>query len=126
VKGIRKYKDSDYSMIASWYASRARQCPSRASLSDMGYIADGRVAGWLYITPSNVALIEGIIAAPDTVPSLRQESLHKLSGFLVDFALALGYTNIVAITEHPSISKVCERLGFREQAYKVYTLQADE
>lgn len=125
MNGIRRYKHSDYPLLESWYKAHNKPCPPEASLSDMGWIADGRVAGFLYVTPSDVCLIEGMIANPDTVPSLRQESLHKLSGFLVDMALLMGYRNIVAITEHPSISSVCERLGFRELGHRVFTLIAE-
>lgn len=123
--GIKRYTNADYPLLQDWYEARKSKCPPRASLSDMGWIADGRVAGFLYITPSDVCIIEGIVADPNTIPSLRQESLHKLSGFLVDWAIALGYKNIVAITEHPSISTVCERLGFRELGHRVFTLRTE-
>lgn len=96
--------------------------PAKASLSDMGWIADGRVAGWLYVTPSNVALIEGIIADPHTVPSLRAESMQKLSGFLIDYALLMGYTNLVVITEHPSVAEACKRFGFTESKHRVFLM----
>lgn len=92
-------------------------------ISDLGYIVDGRVAGWLYVTNSNCAMIEGIIADPNTVPSLRQQSLRKLCGFLVDTALMLGYTNIFGISKHPSMAKVSKELGFKmSNDFKVFTL----
>ncbi len=121
-EGLRRYTDYDYELIAEWYAARGETIPPKASLSDMGWICDERVAGWLYVTPSNVALIEGIVSNPDTVPSLRSESMRKLAGFIIDTALLMGYTQLLAITEHPSVMKACEEFGFREQSYRVFTL----
>lgn len=121
-QGLRKYTHHDFDMIASWYEQRGLPVPLEASLSDMGWIADDRVVGFLYVTPSNVALIEGIIANPDTVPSLRAESMRKLSGFLIDYALLMGYTNLVAITEHPSIAEACKAFGFTESNHRVFLL----
>lgn len=124
---IRRLGSKDYELIESWYNKRDRDMPEPASFSDMGFIADGRVAGWLYVTNSNMAMIEGIISDPDTIPSLRRESLTKLCGFLIDTAFMLGYTHIFGITEHPSIEQVCEKMGFRQsKGFKVYVLSESE
>ena len=124
---IRRITPSDYRTIDAWYDKRNRDMPDPKTFSDMGYMADGRVAGWLYVTNSNMAMIEGIIADPDTVPSLRKASLEKLCGFLVDTAVALGYTHIFGITEHPSIEKVCYKLGFQEaKGFRVFVLNEPE
>jgi hypothetical protein len=108
--------------IDEWYAARGRKPPKSSTLSPLGFMADNRVAGWLYLTDSNVALIEGIIADPNTVPSLRRTSLRKLCGFLVDTALMLGYTNIIGMTEHPAIEEICKELGFNPTKLNVWVL----
>lgn len=124
-KAIIRIKPTHYPLIASWYENRDSVMPAIGDLSDCGYIADGRVAGWLYFTNSNIAMIEGIISDPDTVPSLRRESVFKLVGFLSDTALALGYTTIIGITKHPGMEDVCERLGYKECDYKVLILSEE-
>lgn len=125
-RSLRRYHGSDYPTIKSWYEERGKPVPARKTLSDMGYIADGRVAGWLYFTNSNIALIECIISDPNTVPSSRRASLRKLVGFLIDTALMLGYTNIVGLSSHPSIEKVAKEFGFKKGVLNVYTLSEEE
>jgi len=101
-------------MIAKWYKARGQRVPEPKSLSTIGFIADDRVAAWLYVTNSNMAMIECVISNPDTVPSLRRESLQHLCSFMVDAAMAMGYTNLAGITNHPSIEAICSRLGFKK------------
>lgn len=122
---ITRYKSSHYKAIASWYKARNLQAPPRESLSDMGYIVDERVAGWLYLTNSNIALIEGVISNPFTVPSLRKQSLRKLAGLLVDSALTLGYTTINISTNHPTIEKLAKDMGFKEYNLKTFILNEE-
>lgn len=124
---LRKYRKEDYKMICSWYEKRGSRAPSESTLSDLGWIADDRVAGWLYITNSNMAMIEGIVSDPDTVPSLRRESLEKLCAFMVDVSMSLGYTHIFGITRHPSIDRICQKLGFKSGDFKIWMLnESDE
>lgn len=113
-----------YPLITSWYEGHGTRIDNiEDAVSDLGYIADDRVAGFLYVTNSNCAMIEGVIANPHSVPSLRRASLRKLTGFLVDIALMLGYTNIFGISKHPSITKVARELGFKEHSdFKLVTL----
>jgi hypothetical protein len=113
-------------LIEEWYSARGRKPPKKGMLSSMGFIADNRVAGWLYLTDSNIAIVEGIIADPNTVPSLRRTSLRKLCGFLVDTALMLGYTEIVGMTEHPMIEDICKELGFSPTKLNVWVLSESE
>lgn len=101
--------------------------PDPRSLSNTGFIADNRVAGWLLLTNSNIALIEGIISDPDSVPSLRRESLDKLIGFMIDFCLASGYTQIIGITRHPRIEGVGKKFGFKPlPSHKILYLNATD
>lgn len=124
--GIKRYKPTDYAGIVSWYKARGLSAPPKDSLSTMGFVADNRVAGWLYLTNSNVALIEGVISNPYTVPSLRRASLQKLAGVMVDSALSLGYTTIKVDTNHPSIQKIVTDMGFKEHSLKTFILHDDD
>jgi hypothetical protein len=121
---IRRYKDSDYGMIKKWAKSRGMLAPKAASLSTLGYICDERVAGWIYLTDSNIAFIDGVISNPDTVPSFRRMALKKLCGAMVEKAQQMGYTNIIATTKHPAIQKICEDMGFvTAPDFKIYALR---
>lgn len=113
-KSIRKVTPADYPLIETWYAARGAKMPKNGILSDLGYIVDDRCVGWLYLTNSNMAMIENIVADPNTVPSLRRLSVKKLVGFLIDLATTMGYTNIFGITQHTSIMKLSKEFGFKE------------
>ena len=121
---VRKYVKNDYRMICQWLKDRGMDKPLPASLSSVGYVCDERVVGFIYLTDSNVCLIEGIIANPHTVPSLRRDSIKHLSQFLIDKALSMGYKNIISTTYHPTIAKLAESLGFVCNPHlKVYALR---
>lgn len=117
-----------YPMLKRWYKGHGKDfIVLEDVISDLGYIVDGRVAGWLFVTNSNVAMIEGIISNPESVPSLRRTSLRKLTGFLVDASLMLGFTNIFGISKHPSMAKVAKELGFKSgKDFSVFTLNAGQ
>jgi hypothetical protein len=123
---LRRIKPNDYPMIESWYRKRKLTPPPWQDLSETGWIADDRVAGWLLCTNSSVAIIEGLISNPDSLASNRKESMLKLSGFLVDTALLLGYSKVIAVSKHPSVDKVAKQLGFRETDLTFYILNDDE
>lgn len=123
---IRPIKPKDHALIAQWYRERGQIMPSPSSLSTTGFIADERVALWVYLTNSNLALIEGVISDKTSIPSLRRASLNKLIGFAIDFCLAAGYTQIMGITKHPSIDALGKRYGFKVlKSHKVLYLNAD-
>lgn len=108
---IVRFTSDHYPLLKSWYAARGRIAPNRETLSDMGYVVDGRVIGFLYLTNSNVAMIEAIIADPNSVPSLRRASTDKLIGLLIDKAILLGYSSIFALSKHPSMHKAASKFG---------------
>lgn len=121
-KNIRRYTNKDYRMICTWYIDRDMTPPPPEALSDVGYIVEERVAGWLYLTNSNIAMIEGIISDPASVPSFRRLATKRLIGTLVDLSISLGYTNILGITSHPSMIETIEPFGFKELDKRVFLL----
>lgn len=122
-EGLIKVNSCMLTDIADWYKRRGLITPNSNMLSDMGYISDGRVAAWLYITNSGIAMIENVISDPRSIPSLRRQSLHKLLGFLIDMATALGYTTILGITKHEGMIDTVKKFGFTElKDYKLVTL----
>lgn len=123
---IKRIKMTDYQLVRSWYAKRGLPIPELASFADTGFMADGRVAGFIYITNSNVALIDGLISNPDTIPSLRRESMNKLVPVLIEFAITLGCTNIIALTNHPSVKKLCKQHGFAKTGYECFILSESD
>jgi hypothetical protein len=127
LKNLRKIGSKDFPLIVSWYKGHKQAVPDPRALSNTGFIVDNRVAGWVLLTNSNIALIEGIISDPNSIPSLRRESLNKLVGFLIDFCLAAGYTQIIGITKNPRIDLLGKRYGFKTLPdHKILYLNASD
>lgn len=120
---IKKIRRTELAQVSQWFKARGEAPPSFQRIHGaMGYMADNRVACWLVPTATSVAIIDGLISNPETVPSLRRESMVKLTGFLVDTALALGYTDIVCASRHPSVHKVAKQLGFEKTDLTFFVL----
>lgn len=120
---IRRYNKSDYHLIASWYLKRGLPVPPKSMLPRTGFIVDDRVAGFLYLTDGNIALVDGLISDPDTIPAYRTQSLEKLCGLLIDTAVMYGYTNILAATTSPSVKSIAKKLSFKATDYELFLLK---
>lgn len=121
---LKRVTSKDFPMIVHWHKERKLTVPDPRALSDTGFIADNRVAGWLYLTNSNIAMIEGIISDPKSPASLRRESLDKLIGFMIDFALELGYTQFIGISKHMRVHGLGKKFGFKSLPHTVLYLDA--
>lgn len=120
---IQKYSPKKhYKAVASWYHARNMAAPLPDSLPTLGFVVDGKVAGWLYQTDSTVALVDGFIASPDTLPSSRKQAIEVLAGLLLDLAHSLGYHTVLATTSHPTIKKMCHKHKFVETNQTLYIL----
>jgi len=123
---LKRVTSKDFPKIVLWYRKRGLTPPDPRALSDVGFIADGRAAAWLYITNSNMAMIEGVISDPESTPSLRKESLNKLIGFIIDFAVSLGYTQIIGVTKHPNMLELVKRYGFKTLPHTLVYLDSSD
>ena len=122
-QGVELIRKKHFHLIDQWHKKRKAKMPDPSNYSDLGFLVDGRVAGWLYITNSNIAMIEGIISDPDTVPSLRRQSVKKLMAILIETADHLGFKNVIGITEHPKMMETAQLFGFREaKGFKIMCL----
>ncbi len=126
-RGIIKFQKQHWGLVSEWYRLRDLPMPKRTMHPAMGFIVDGRVAGWLYLTDSDIAMIEGVVADPLSVPSLRRQSTDKLIGYLIDTAMMLGYSTILGISKHSRMLDLTKRYGFKElKDYKVVVLDTTE
>lgn len=120
---IRRYQKRDFEMLKRWYKERGLGAPQEAALSDAGWVADERVVGFLYVTNSNIALIDGIVSDPHSLPSNRKQSLQQLCSTIVDVAVMMGYTNIIAATSNESIKEICRKMAFQKTSYELFVLK---
>lgn len=115
-----------YKAIASWYHARDMEAPALHQLPELGFIVDDRVAGFIYRTDSSVALIDGVISNPYTLPAARKLSLEKLAGLLVDTAVQLGYEDIIFTSKNESVKELGERMGFKKTNQQLFILNSPE
>ena len=72
---VRKYNPSDYFTVASWWSKQKWPVIPSDHLPEHGFIVDGIAAGFLYKTDSKFALLEFVIANPDTSKEDRSKAL---------------------------------------------------
>lgn len=124
---IRRLSERDWPLINKWYEQHGLARPKDSMLSDLGYMVDERVAGWLYITNSGMSFIENIISDPSVSPKARSLSTKCLIGFMIDLSHSFGYDTVFGITKHPAILKYGREFGFKEQKdYKLIVLTGEE
>jgi hypothetical protein len=123
---IQKYSHKKhYKAIASWYHARDMVAPLPDALPTLGFVVDDKVAGWLYQTDSTIALVDGFISSPASLPSSRKQAVETLAAVLLDLATSLGYSTVLATTSHPTIKKIANKHNFKETSQTLYILNED-
>ena len=110
---IRKFKPSDYSTLSVWYSGHDLKCPPFVLLSTTGFISKN-AAGFLYLTNSSLAIIDGYITDINCSAESRWASLNLITEALIKLAKELGCTVIKADSKFESIIALGESFGFRE------------
>lgn len=121
-QGLRRFKSSDYKTMVRWYEDWEVAPPGREDVSDLGFILHDSVICFVFITNSNVAMIEGLVADRSLLPKKRKMLVKQMCGIMTDLCVSMGYTTVIAITDHPSVESICEDIGFVEVKKKVLAL----
>tara|TARA_R110000782_G_scaffold100028_2_gene186034 strand:+ start:206 stop:592 length:387 start_codon:yes stop_codon:yes gene_type:complete len=114
---IREFDDNkDYDEYSSWFNHLGYAPPTRGMLSTLGFTIYKEIdicSGFLYISNSNLAYIEFVIANPKAKREDRKEGVKKLLTHLQDLAKSKGYEIIMIITATPGFSKnLIENFGY--------------
>lgn len=99
-------------MIAQWYRDHNQMPIPYTSLPKTGIIVDEIVAGFLYKTDSNVAIIENFISDPSSNKDHRRESIDVCMSTLVKEAKSQGFSYILSYPTHKRMEKDHSRWGF--------------
>lgn len=106
---VRRFdKERDYKTVAHWWANYkgwGAVVPIEF-LPEHGYIVDDVCAGFLYKTDSKFALLEWVIANPESDATTRSEALDQLIPAILREAKALGFGAVYSSTKH---SKLIDR-----------------
>lgn len=103
---VRRFEHSDYEEYQKWFNSikNSAGCPSYEMLSTIGYIVEQDnlkiCAGFLYLTNSNIAMIEFVIANKKAPTQIRKKALKKLLHSLEQEAILNKYDIILVLTSN--------------------------
>ena len=111
---VRRYFGNDYEQVKSWFLARKMVPPPEDLLPKNGVIMDGIAAGFLYLTDSSVAIIDGYISNKDSVKHERDQAIDKLTLELISIAKAKGFKIIKADTMIKSVGNRAALHGFIE------------
>jgi hypothetical protein len=95
---IREIRDEDFVEVSDWFAARKWQIPPSAkTLPETGYVAqkdDGTLlaVAWLYITNSDVGIVDWICSNPSAGMAQGLRSIVKLIDFIE--AVSAGRCNV--------------------------------
>lgn len=116
---LRALKESDYEDMCSWWKWWRWPEISKATLpmNGMGGLMVYKdeiliAAGFLYLTNSNVALIEFIVSNPNYRQSDRKDALEVLIMGLEDVARSQGRDTIVSFARNKSLMNIHEKLNY--------------
>lgn len=110
---IRKYKTSDYEMIASWWKKRDLPVPSASVLPKNGYIISDKIAMFICQTDSKFAILEFYVSDPDTSKAQRKSLTDLLLQYVEQECKNLGYVHIYNFLEHPGSCSSLERNNYK-------------
>ena len=102
--------------VDGWYRARGMEPPAAEMLSAVGVVNEC-AAGWLYLTGTAVALVDGVIAAPGA-PS---EAIDEVIEALTAVARASGARVLLGYTQRTGVLACAARLGW-ERDGKPYHL----
>lgn len=96
----RPYLDTDHPTLAKWFTAQEWPTLPKEALPKTGYIVPGYCAGFLYKTDSSIAMLEWIIANPDTDYKDRAVAINNVIESLVKEAKRSGYSVVFTYTKH--------------------------
>lgn len=112
---IRPFKDSDYSMICSWWNAAGEPAPSSGMMGYGTFVLEldycPALSLTVFLTQSKqVAYIEGFIKNPEFKQSLETEG-QTLWNHCFEWAKARGAKNVFCYCKQPKLEKKYERFG---------------
>lgn len=108
----RRFRDTDYEAVSTWYTKRGLDAPSKQYLPEVGFIIPGVACAHLFKTDGGFAILEGFISNPDTTPEERVRALDEIINQLTTAAREFGFSRCMAFTNHPTISIGCTKNNF--------------
>tara|TARA_R110000868_G_scaffold7187_7_gene39371 strand:- start:427 stop:828 length:402 start_codon:yes stop_codon:yes gene_type:complete len=115
---IKPLSDNDYdNILCAWWKDWKWTAPKKDFLPDMGYMVyynDKPIcAGYMYVTNSNVVLLEWIISNFKFKDrKIRKEALLMLVQTITSLAASLGKKYVYSLLKSKSLIELYEDLGY--------------
>lgn len=113
MKVERYAPDKHEAQVVEWCKGREVPATVLEFRPEIGLIVPGYVVGFLYQTDSPIAMIEGVVANPDTKESERFTAIWDLWIEMIDVAKELGFHELWGYSSVPAMRDMCIRLGYR-------------
>ena len=115
---IKPLSDNDYdNILCAWWKDWKWTAPKKDFLPDMGYMVyyndEPICAGYMYVTNSNVVLLEWIISNFKFKDrKIRKEALLMLVQTITSLAGSLGKKYVYSLLKSKSLIELYEDLGY--------------
>lgn len=116
--------DLDFDELGRWYLARWGSVPHKSLFPPIGFIVEGIAAGFLYLTDSSIAIIDGYISNPETDSKTRSDALNAITEALIGFAKSHGVKRLKCDSQSEAIKKRALSHGFTlVGVYDSFTLE---
>lgn len=111
---MRAFKMTDLSECNSWCRARGIPEIEAASVPLHGYFEPMVGVGFLYLTDSNIAFIDGLLSNPEAESALRGSVLAAIGERLLEDAKELRVKHLILYTQHGNVSKWATSHKFKD------------
>jgi hypothetical protein len=109
---VFQFNERDITEVNSWYKKRGLPEVESAILPKNGFICHGVAAIFVYLTDSNIAMVEGLISNPDVSPLQRGRAVRSLVDAAYAFSLTLR-KKVLVILNTDSVNRLALSLGYK-------------
>ncbi len=102
----------DLAQIDGWSRQRGVMEDPDGWRPQLGYWVPGVLAAWLYRTDSKVALIDGVIANPDTSADQRRLAMRAVSDAIASKARSEGFRWLKGLTRFSTVAENGRDAGY--------------
>lgn len=115
---IQIYNNQNYEEICSWWKKQQWPVIPQESLSTSGFLVVNDnvnvLAGWVYETNSNIALLEFVVANPEIKGPQRDEAFELLFKTVDSYCKLRNFKFIFTMVRNESLMKRLENNSFQK------------
>jgi hypothetical protein len=120
----RRVVDLDFDEIERWFEARNHKMPHKYFFPKIGFIVDNIAAGFIYMTDSNVGIIDVYISNPSIDGLVRGHALDEITQELIKSAQFYGLKLIKCDTKLEKVKNRALSFGFKHiGAYESFILE---